>query len=603
MDTETETEGESQNETEDEHVEYEESPRKRLNSSFESVGVSPVNLHSLPPHSRVNRAKEKLKTVMSKFEESISTVYNFPMEELKDSEPSNNDKRETIDKKADEFDKLCTAIKEKLLISSYPEKVQLLTLAPDSWSREYCSKYFDVSEYLVRKARDLKRDSGILATPLPKKGKTIPQEHIIDIENFYKSDENSRQMPGKKDCVSIRKNVHEQKRLVLCNLRELYAAFKMQNPDIKVGFSKFCALRPKSCIIAGKSGTHSVCVCSIHQNAVLLVDAIQWDITYKDLVNKVVCDSTNRICMMHRCENCPGVEALKVFVKEKLKDFDEEEEFHYMQWDTTDRASLQTITTNCNDYVDTLCKDIDELTKHSFVTKCQAKFLKAKKESLLPNEAIVLGDFAENYQFLIQDEIQSYHWSKEYCTLHPVVVYYQSEGTLKHKSFCFISNDNTHDTNFVYKVQTLVVEYLKENLPRISKLYYFSDGCAGQYKNYKNFMNLCHHQEDFGIDAEWIFFATSHGKSPCDGIGGFVKRHVAKRSLQRPLKNQILDYEAMLDLCVTELKDIHFVGISQEEMKVVREELKNVLMLVILFQEQEKAIILYLNPSRKSLTS
>lgn len=128
MDTETETEGESQNETEDEHVEYEESPRKRLNSSFESVGVSPVNLHSLPPHSRVNRAKEKLKTVMSKFEESISTVYNFPMEELKDSEPSNNDKRETIDKKADEFDKLCTAIKEKLLISSYPEKVQLLNL-------------------------------------------------------------------------------------------------------------------------------------------------------------------------------------------------------------------------------------------------------------------------------------------------------------------------------------------------------------------------------------------------------------------------------------------------------------------------------------------
>ena len=33
---------------------------------------------------------------------------------------------------------------------------------------------------------------------------------------------------------------------------------------------------------------------------------------------------------------------------------------------------------------------------------------------------IVLGDFAENYQFLVQ-EIQSYHWSKEYCTLDPLV--------------------------------------------------------------------------------------------------------------------------------------------------------------------------------------
>ena len=48
-------------------------------------------------------------------------------------------------------------------------------------------------------------------------------------------------------------------------------------------------------------------------------------------------------------------------------------------------------------------------------------------------------------------------------------------------------------------------------------------------KNYKNFVNLCYHQEDFGVAAEWVFFATSHGKSPCDGIGGSVKQHAAKR--------------------------------------------------------------------------
>ena len=63
-------------------------------------------------------------------------------------------------------------------------------------------------------------------------------------------------------------------------------------------------------------------------------------------------------------------------------------------------------------------------------------------------------------------------------------------------------------------------------------LFYFSDGCAGQYKNLKNFINLCHHHNDFGLDAGWAFFATSHRKSSCDGIGGFVKRHVAKKSMQ-----------------------------------------------------------------------
>ena len=55
---------------------------------------------------------------------------------------------------------------------------------------------------------------------------------------------------------------------------------------------------------------------------------------------------------------------------------------------------------------------------------CQANFLRAKKESLKVNEMIVLGDFAENYQFLVPNEIQSYHWSKESCTLHQLVVYF-----------------------------------------------------------------------------------------------------------------------------------------------------------------------------------
>ena len=76
--------------------------------------------------------------------------------------------------------------------------------------------------------------------------------------------------------------------------------------------------------------------------------------------------------------------------------------------------------------------------KHLFLAKCQANFLRAKKESLKANEVIVLGDFAENYQFLVQDEIQSYHWSKEYCTLHPLVVYFiDGDGNIQHNSFLF----------------------------------------------------------------------------------------------------------------------------------------------------------------------
>ena len=97
-----------------------------------------------------------------------------------------------------------------------------------------------------------------------------------------------------------------------------------------------------------------------------------------------------------------------------------------------------------------------------------------------------------------------------------------------------------------------MINYLHELLPQVKKLFYFSDGCGGQYKNYKNFMNLCLHKQDFGLDAEWIFFATSHGKSPHNGIDSSVKRHAAKRRLQRPMNTQILDYQAMLNVCKEE---------------------------------------------------
>ena len=40
------------------YKEYE-TPRKRLNTSLETVGVSPVNLHGVPQHSRATSAKRK----------------------------------------------------------------------------------------------------------------------------------------------------------------------------------------------------------------------------------------------------------------------------------------------------------------------------------------------------------------------------------------------------------------------------------------------------------------------------------------------------------------------------------------------------------------
>ena len=139
---------------------------------------------------------------------------------------------------------------------------------------------------------------------------------------------------------------------------------------MKIGFSKFCTLCPKWCVIAGSSGTHSVCVCTTHENTILLVDSLNWEVTYKDLVNKVVCDPSNHECMIRHCTNCPGTIALHKFLEEELSDIDPDFQFHYSQWQTTDRASLVTVTSTCEEYKDTFISAINTITKLLFLAKC-----------------------------------------------------------------------------------------------------------------------------------------------------------------------------------------------------------------------------------------
>ena len=58
--------------------------------------------------------------------------------------------------------------------------------------------------------------------------------------------------------------------------------------------------------------------------------------------------------MMYRCTNCPETNVLRKFLAEELCDSDPDFEFHYSQWQTTDRASLVTVTSTCEEYKDTL---------------------------------------------------------------------------------------------------------------------------------------------------------------------------------------------------------------------------------------------------------
>ena len=68
-------------------------------------------------------------------------------------------------------------------------------------------------------------------------------------------------MPENKDYVCVSKGVYKKNFTIcksLCKLQKLYTASKQKHPNVNIGFSKFCALRPKSCVLAGSKMTHSV---------------------------------------------------------------------------------------------------------------------------------------------------------------------------------------------------------------------------------------------------------------------------------------------------------------------------------------------------------
>ena len=136
---------------------------------------------------------------------------------------------------------------------------------------------------------------------------------------------------------------------------------------------------------------------------------------------------------------------------------------------------------------------------------------------------------------------------------------------IHHRPHCITSDDMDHDVSMVYQIKKECIQHVQQKVQGLTKIMYFSDGCAAQYKNRKS-----NHSADFNVAAEWTFFATSHGKSPCDDIGGTIKRTVTKASLQRPYNDQILTPAQLFEFCKENINGIDFIFISKEIMEQVR---------------------------------
>lgn len=254
-----------------------------------------------------------------------------------------------------------------------------------------------------------------------------------------------------------------------------------------------------------------------------------------DCVLAAMCVPPTELCHLGGCEKCPGYELVIDTFQEAMW-AEGIESVKVNKWQTENgRCSLVPLEMDSNDFLETFQTELEVLQEHRYIAMQQSEFLEIKIKSLKKGEIVVIYDFAENYTITNQDEVQSAHFNQIQATVHVAVVFFKDEeDQCQEISHVVISNHLTHGTAEVHLFQKLLFDRLKEMLPfELLMVWNFSDNCASQYKNKKNFVNILHHEADFGVKIEWHFFERYHGKGRCDGIGGAVKRNAQRASLQK----------------------------------------------------------------------
>jgi hypothetical protein len=374
---------------------------------------------------------------------------------------------------------------------------------------------------------------------------TLPKIKIL-VTKFLQKETSSSFTPGKRDFMTKNK-VRMQKRILLDSLKNLHKKFNEES-RFKVSYATFCKVKP-FWFVHQNINKRDTCLCVKHANYQFIIDKLhnQKLIETKnmeEIIPKVACNKTKKDCMYRCCNRCKD-KALPIDSNEKNLDA----EVFYYKWmvKTEDRigknnkpiqvkiTSKEKIACNVSELIHESQIMLDVYLKHVYNYTHQFHEMKALKESLHPNEAIIVMDFSENYICKYSAEIQSVHFgaSQQQITLHTSVMYYHKslqeteDGScddIRSLSFCTVSDNLRHDACAVWAHINPILKYIVETFSTIDTIHFQSDSPTAQYRNKTNFFLLAYFSEKFALKAvTWNFTESGHGKSPADGVGGLVK--------------------------------------------------------------------------------
>ena len=124
-------------------------------------------------------------------------------------------------------------------------------------------------------------------------------------------------------------------------------------------------------------------------------------------MDMIVCSQGSMVCIMHHCQNCPGLQPLKEFLLRELYNntaHETKQTILFKQWSQTHQCGLISRTENILSFREFFC-ELDTLTSHLlYIAKVSSQCLKADMTNMNEKQTIASGHKAKNFVFNVQDD-------------------------------------------------------------------------------------------------------------------------------------------------------------------------------------------------------
>ena len=406
----------------------------------------------------------------------------------------------------------------------------------------------------------------------PKRTRSISEETVKKVNEFYSRDDISRMMPGKADVVSLRSATGEklkvQKRHLTMKVSEAYQLFKNIHPQSNIKKSKFADLRPREVFLAGDTPCN-VCVCMYHANVCLILESLHRECpviplySREGFLRKSVCNMEDLDCVSISCKQCKDGKLFDTVFSQYKSD----KHIQWAAWGKSENGFLtkDTVEGTVQEALNVLKNQLSKFIWHAFIKEKQATSYQIdKEESTAPESEMCLlqMDFAQNYSCLFQDEIQSAHWRQRQITLYTIMAYHRQSKL----AVVMVSDVLEHDKRAVAAFTFEALNLIKEQMSTVKEVAVWTDGPSSQYKNKYIFNLLPKLSSKFDMRVSWNYFSTSHGKGPNDALGGNVKAIIHRLVVTRKAcVTSAATFSAALEATSSNIRVIHISdeGISR----------------------------------------